>query len=496
MHVRRFAAPSIGCLVALCVAGAARARADEEPLRLALAPKEVPAAHVEWYGVYLNGTKSGWVRQEFGKAGEGAAAVYFVEQTGRVQAVAMGKQVALDLSTRDEFDVTPPFALKAARHSTSQGDKGQVVRADRSAEGLTAQVTDAGETRTLTKPAPDYTLADALTFERWLKVGRATGDRISVRRFDVERMEPDVQTFSVLTRRESIVGGVKSLWYEVHQESTQGGDGGVARVDASGVVLSSLIGGMFETRLETEEQAQKIEYSSDLFVFGQAHVDKPLGDGLKTTKVVLAVDGLGASKLANGPRQTVERNAGTGAVKLTLGAAAGPGEATSAKETEEALRETVKYPTKLPQVKELAAKAVGDAKTPRAKAERLVAFVHDYVQDEVRPEAVSVAEIIASKRGDCSEHTLLFVTLARAAGIPARAVSGLMYMGDEALAFAAHAWAEVAIDGKWVPVDPTWGEVELDAAHVTLEREGKGKKDMISSLGRLNFRLKEVEPKP
>jgi hypothetical protein len=444
----------------------------------------------------LNGTKSGWVRQEFGRTGEGASATYFIEQSGRVQAVAMGKRVALDVFARDEFDATPPYALRAARHSTTQGDKAQVVRTERTAEGLTSHVTDAGETRTLTKPSPDYTLADALTFERWLKAGRATGDRMSVRRFDVERMEPDTQTFSVLTRKESIVGGVKSSWYEVHQESIQGGDGGVARVDASGVVLSTLMGGMFETRLETEEQAQKIEYSSDLFVFGQARVDKPLGDGLKVVRLVLAVDGLGAGKLASGPRQAVERNASTGAVKLTLGAAAGPGDPAPANEVEEALRETVKYPTRSAQVKDLAAKAVGEAKTPRARTEKLVAFVRDYVEDEVRPEALTVADVIASKRGDCSEHALLFVTLARAAGVPARAVSGLLYMGDESLAFAAHAWAEVALDGSWVPVDPTWGQVELDASHVTLEREGKGKKDMIASLGRLHFRVKEVESKP
>jgi transglutaminase-like putative cysteine protease len=147
-------------------------------------------------------------------------------------------------------------------------------------------------------------------------------------------------------------------------------------------------------------------------------------------------------------------------------------------------------------VKDLAAKAVGDAKTPREKVERLVPFVKEYVKDELRPEAVSVLEIISSKRGDCSEHTMLFVTLARAAGVPARGVSGLMYMGDDALAFATHAWAEVVLDGKWVPVDPTWGQTEVDATQVTLEREGKGKKDMISSLGRLNFRVKELESKP
>src|SRR5690349_9372225 len=98
MPLRRLALPALFALLV----PAAPARADEDVVRLALEKKDIPKAHVEWYGVYLNGTKSGWVRQEFGRSGEGAAAVYFVEQSGRIQAVAMGKRVALDLSTRDE----------------------------------------------------------------------------------------------------------------------------------------------------------------------------------------------------------------------------------------------------------------------------------------------------------------------------------------------------------------------------------------------------------
>ena len=38
----------------------------------------------------------------------------------------------------------------------------------------------------------------------------------------------------------------------------------------------------------------------------------------------------------------------------------------------------------------------------------------------------------------------------------------------------------------------------MDATHVTFERavKGKGKTGMLDSLGRLTFRLKEVEAKP
>ena len=43
---------------------------------------------------------------------------------------------------------------------------------------------------------------------------------------------------------------------------------------------------------------------------------------------------------------------------------------------------------------------------------------------------LTVADIMEKKSGDCTEHALLFVTLARALGIPAREVSGIYYADE------------------------------------------------------------------
>jgi transglutaminase-like putative cysteine protease len=75
--------------------------------------------------------------------------------------------------------------------------------------------------------------------------------------------------------------------------------------------------------------------------------------------------------------------------------------------------------------------------------------------------------VIDRRRGDCTEHAALFVTMARAAGVPAREVTGLLWV-EELGAFGGHAWAEVALAGMWVPVDPTWGQVPADPAHIRL----------------------------
>lgn len=70
------------------------------------------------------------------------------------------------------------------------------------------------------------------------------------------------------------------------------------------------------------------------------------------------------------------------------------------------------------------------------------------------------------KKAICMEFTDLFITLARAAGIPAREINGFAYTTNAKLrplslvADILHAWPEYWDDQEnlWRPVDPTWGK--------------------------------------
>lgn len=86
------------------------------------------------------------------------------------------------------------------------------------------------------------------------------------------------------------------------------------------------------------------------------------------------------------------------------------------------------------------------------------------LQPPLLPEADPVdAFLFGSRRGFCEHFATSFVTLMRAAGVPARVVAG--YQGGEinpinrtviVHQFDAHAWAEVWLDGEgWMRVDPT-----------------------------------------
>lgn len=62
---------------------------------------------------------------------------------------------------------------------------------------------------------------------------------------------------------------------------------------------------------------------------------------------------------------------------------------------------------------------------------------------------------LTNKQGDCTEYMYLFTALARAQGVPARAMGGFVVAEDAALkARDFHNWAEVYVDGKWRVIDP------------------------------------------
>jgi hypothetical protein len=465
-------------------------RAADEPIRLPLTAAEIPAPHVDWYGLYQmrDKAKVGWVRIEFSKTSDGWVYAF----TMHMDLASMGQSVLMDASERNEFDATAPFAFRGGRAEMKQNGVAQTIEVVKGKDGFTATAVQGGQTNSPPVPAVDFTLSDAMAPEIWFQKPRAVGDKIRVRSFHVMDLKAGVDGFVVTDRKESAAMGVPTVFYEAAMSSDERGEEGTARTDAHGKLLSIVIGAVFEARLESEEEAKKIEKGGDLFVLGAAKLDKPIGDARNVKRLVIEVDGAGAAKLQDAPRQTVARDEKTGAVTLSVGAEFGKDAAPTPKETADALAETVALPIKSPQVVTLAAQAVGDAKTPREKVDRLVHFVSDYVKDVVAPGELSVPEIIAQKKGDCSEHSTLFAALARAAGIPTRQVGGLMYMGDDVKAFGGHAWDEVVLEGKWVPVDPTWDETEVDAAHVTTDREGKGM-DMLATFGQVQFRLKDVQ---
>jgi transglutaminase-like putative cysteine protease len=151
-----------------------------------------------------------------------------------------------------------------------------------------------------------------------------------------------------------------------------------------------------------------------------------------------------------------------------------------------------------PEIRAEAAAAVGTLVGARTRAERLTRHVNAMLDKKPTVSLPSAREVLRTKVGDCNEHTVLYVAMARALGIPARIAVGLVSVRG---AFYYHAWPEVYLAagdrGMWVPVDPTLNQFPADATHLRLARGGLDKQAAILPLiGRLRIEILELETAP
>ncbi|HOP63068.1 MAG TPA: transglutaminase domain-containing protein [Spirochaetota bacterium] len=86
-------------------------------------------------------------------------------------------------------------------------------------------------------------------------------------------------------------------------------------------------------------------------------------------------------------------------------------------------------------------------------------FVYKHISDKKEGiPFIPAISILRDRAGDCTEHSILTVSLLRAVNVPARAVIGIIlseYFAGERDVFVYHMWVEAYVNGKWVLVDST-----------------------------------------
>src|SRR5262249_27238144 len=139
-------------------------------------------------------------------------------------------------------------------------------------------------------------------------------------------------------------------------------------------------------------------------------------------------------------------------------------------------------------VQALAKKIVGKEKDPLKVGKLIEAWVYKNLKKSYSDSDGTALGVLDRKAGACVEHTLLFVALARAAGVPAREVGGVAYVKAEKPLFGWHAWAEIHDGRQWVSIDPTWHQIYVDGTHIKLS-EGSRDLAWANVAGKLKFKV-------
>jgi tetratricopeptide (TPR) repeat protein len=76
-------------------------------------------------------------------------------------------------------------------------------------------------------------------------------------------------------------------------------------------------------------------------------------------------------------------------------------------------------------------------------------------------------EVLESKGGDCTEHSVLLASLLRTANIPSKVVVGLVYTNTPQNGFVYHMWVKAYV-GKWINLDPSFPYSNFTPLHIAM----------------------------
>jgi transglutaminase-like putative cysteine protease len=452
-------------------------------------PSHLPLGE-RWFGIFLNDERSGFAVTTIGEVPSG----YRIDSESAVKMTGLG--FSRDMTARERYTVNRDLSLRSfdvsmtvdgspRRVSGEVGDK--TIR-------VTIESTGTRKEKTLAKKGPVYP-PPALNLYPLLQ-GAAEKKKYRVAMFDPEAVSlKDVRItvvgFEAIGGREAV--HLRNDLYPFVDNDVW--------VDGEGVTLrESVRDGMIETRLESEASARAsltdaaLSKKDLILDFSLVRVDRPIERSVAVRRLALELSGFPeAFPLISDLTQKAERRE-RGDVLFTIDVTQlGNGCASPSAELADRTRyleSTERILADNPEIVRRKSEVLGGATEPGASVEKLVRWVAGYVEDTVTDSRTPL-ETLEKRTGNCQSHARLYASLARAAGIPTRFVSGLVYA--EGKGFLYHSWAESFV-GYWLPVDPTFGEIPANATHIKLV-EGDSSDDMAplaGVIGRLRGRVLDV----
>jgi transglutaminase-like putative cysteine protease len=456
-----------------------------------------------WRGVYYRGDKIGFTVSQTVPTAEG----FQLEEDGRLQMSLLGAATAATIHTTAHVDKS--FALRSFEFSLDPGTGPIGVSGQIDGRRLTLEVTTPSGTRREVRELEEPPALSQSLSRRLANGGLVAGARHQWMVFDPATLRNSKVNVEV-GRRELVRGSgaapIPAFRVEMEfaglKTSSWITDTGEVVREESPLGLITVRESAASARAMAVSRRMQVDLLQSSAIAPRMKTPVPEPRDVRLMRIRLGGADLAALDLDGG----VQRLAGD-VLELrdpqSMKASAGdPGAARY-------LASEVFVESDDPEIVAEAAKAVNGVTGTRARAERLTRYVNALLDKKPTVSLPSAREVLRTRVGDCNEHTVLYVAMARALGIPARIAVGLVYIHG---AFYYHAWPEVYIteglglraegsgpraEGYWLPVDPTLNEFPADATHLRLARGGLDKQAAILPLmGRLTMDVLDVELVP
>jgi len=419
-----------------------------------------------WFGLYMSGQKIGFA-QNVMTVHDDESVTMKQDVTFRLTMVGQ-KQEMRSVSERT---YAPGGALKSVetRVDDPSGRSEFYANVTENAIELRSVVGGAESVKHL--PKPKETLADAIETTERLRAGARVGETYTYYLFEPMFQRELDAACEIVGVEQRVLDGIDTTVYTVKTMLNPVGMSSVSFVTENGDVLEDQIAnGLMTMRVEPEAVAKDVSYTNDTIVSNAAMVDRRIQNPRTRDSLSLVIKGpIGDEHLFQDEGQSFQPTRDGFAFKGRKSKVHGTPTTvpTSAPAVAEWLAPSTFVQSNNPAIVAKAREIVGDETNSLKIVEKLVAWVSENMRPAYSARLTNALEVLESLEGDCTEHSVLFVALARAAGVPAREVAGLIYSDQPEPGFYFHQWAKVWV-GEWMDVDPTFDQVYADATHIKL----------------------------
>ncbi len=431
-----------------------------------------------WFGVYQKETRIGYSFWKFERGDRG----YLASETLKLRLLVMNTQKEMEVVTKaslgpdlglDSFTLSFMADVAIRVSGTVRGNSLDIVI--ESAGGRTERSIQLKE-----RPVLNLSMVPSV-----MKGGMTPGSRYDLHMLDPSSMSVEPVSL-VVEGREQVSSMGKMLDTVRLSGSLKGGDFSVWLTDQGEIVKQESPLGFTLIR-ETRDNALRTEGpAADMAEASSVPFHRVLPEGLSSLKVKISgIDPTGLD--LDGGRQTLRGDV----LEIRREDLKGVSTRKAGKISPDYTADSVFIQAKDSRIIARAGEIVGTEKNPLKAAERINSWVYRNIKKTSLLSVPLSPAVLRTGRGDCNEHAVLFASLARAAGIPARTALGLVHDRGR---FYYHAWDEIFIN-DWIAVDPTLGQFPADAGHIRLiagdiDRQTR----VVTLIGKI--RLEGIEPRP
>jgi hypothetical protein len=430
---------------------------------LAAPPKKIdkPPLSERWFGIYVDNDRVGFYRQKISEVADG----YRIEADGIVHLKVMGFSkeasfretylVAKNLTLRS-FDVEQVINDTSTRHIGRLNDSTLRVKSENDGKITNKQFKLKGEIYP-GSAINMYPLMRDMTAGKSYKVMTFDTEELKIKEVKInvigEEKTPDGQP-AIKLRNNLYPFVTNDIW-----------------VDQQGNVLfESVRDGLVVTRAENPKQLGSfvgglvVSKKDLIYDFSMVRVEPPIKDVAKLKGLVITLSGWNDELPLFQEGGQVSQKSGDGLLTIRTGAAVvPPAVPPAATNSDLYVKPAEKIESDAPEIVAKAKELSTGKRDAREIALALASWTSEWLEDSVN-DGGGALESLKNRTGNCQTHARLYTALARAAGIPTRFVSGLVY--QEGQGFLYHSWAESLLGGIWIAVDPTYNQLPADPTHL------------------------------